>query len=147
MSNRQKVDKVTTLGSEPHRRPADIEAWCEQQRVDRAGHHGVNAYNCDTCHANTVTIDVDPGVTPMFLGCRRTPGCRGMASSSGYPDLEPPPHIMTDLDFEWATPTEREFRQLEPEMKSHVDQGGLVLHDRTDRPSAYIVTEKENHHA
>lgn len=139
MSNRQKIAKVTPLGTEKHRRPEHIEAWCGQQRIDRAGHHGINAYHCDTCGMNTITIDVDPGVTPMFLACRRTPECKGRATSAGYPDVAPPPHLMAHLAWEWATPTERQFRNLGLDMQSHVDRGGLVLQPRGDRPSAYLT--------
>jgi hypothetical protein len=137
MSNRQKPTNQVPLGHAPHRRPANIEAWCQQQQIDRTPHHGINAYHCETCGMNTVTIDVDPGVTPAFIACRRTPGCTGTAASSGYPDAEPPPTITLHLDWEWATPTEVEFKKLSPDMQSHVDQGGLVLQLRTGRPSAY----------
>lgn len=139
MSNRQKATNTIPLGNDPHRRPANIEAWCRQQQIDRTPHHGINAYTCDDCGLNTVTIDVDPGVTSMFITCRRTPGCSGQAASSGYPDAEPPPTITLHLDWEWVTPTEAEFKKLSPNMQSHVDQGGLVLRPRTDRASAYRV--------
>lgn len=137
MSNRQKVKKAAPLRDALHRRPAIAEAWCEQQRLARTPHHGTNAYTCPVCHLNTVTIDVDPGVTPMFLGCRRTPGCTGMATSAGYPAGPPPEELLKHLDWEWSTPTEREFRKLSHETKDHVERGGLVLRPRGDRPSAY----------
>jgi hypothetical protein len=137
MSNRQKPTSATPLDNEPHRRPERIEAWCEQQRRERTPHHGINAYTCPVCGLNTVTIDVDPGVTPAFLGCRRTVGCTGSAVSAGYPDAEPPANLLDRLEWEWVTPTEREFRKLPPEMRDHIDRGGLMLVVRSDRPAAY----------
>lgn len=116
----------------------DVQAWRERMRRDRAGHHGINAYHCQKCGRNTVTIDVDPGVTPMFLGCRRTEGCTGSAVSSGYPEAKPPQHVLDHLDWEWALPTGFEYARLDAAMRDHVDQGGLVLRPRTDRPSAYV---------
>lgn len=115
--------------------PPKMVAWREERRQAQAGHHGVNAYNCEVCKANTVTIDVDPGVTPMFLGCRRTPNCKGTAVSSGYPDLEPPPHIMAGLQWEWTLPEPDE--KLKPGEREWIDDGGLLLRARSDRPSAY----------
>jgi hypothetical protein len=41
----------------------------------------INGYQCPTCGAVTVTIDVDDGATPMMLRCRKTPGCEGVAQS------------------------------------------------------------------
>jgi hypothetical protein len=137
MSNRQKVKKVTPLGTDVHRRPKHIEEALEAQRRDRTPHHGINAYTCPVCHLNTMTIDVDPGVTPMFLGCRRTRGCTGTAVSAGYPELPVPDELLEHLEWEWTTPTEREFRRLSPVMQAHIDAGGLMLVVRSDRASAY----------
>jgi hypothetical protein len=117
--------------------PDGITAWRERQRRERAGHHGVNSYKCPECGKVTVTIDVDPGVTPMLLGCRRTPGCRGLAVSSGYPATEPPASLLEHLDWEWALPTAGEYAELDTAMMAYVDNGGLALRPRGDRPSAY----------
>jgi hypothetical protein len=57
--------------------------------MERAG--GRNAYYCPECRGLTLTINVDDGVTPMFLACRRAgldPGenpCQGHAASLMYP--------------------------------------------------------------
>lgn len=115
MSNRRKPRRPTV--------PPRLAAWRAQILAERAGHHGVNAYTCDTCGLNTVTIDVDLGVTPMFLACRRTPGCKGRGVSAGYPKADPPAELLAHLDWEWylADPA----HEL------------LALRPRTDRPSAY----------
>ena len=137
MSNRQKIKKAAPLRDALHRRPAPAEAWVEQQRTLRTPHHGVNAYTCDVCGLNTVTIDVDPGVTPMLLACRRTPGCTGTGTSAGYPAGPVPDELLEHLTWEWSTPTEGEFRKLSPAVQDHVERGGPVLRPRGDRPSAY----------
>ena len=120
---------------DPRSKPrTDISEWREKQRRERAGHHGVNAYKCPECGKVTVTIDVDPGVTPMLLACRRTPGCEGMAVSSGYPATEPPAALLEHLDWEWTlTPP----ADVTPEEERFVADGGLYLAPRGDRPSAY----------
>ena len=123
------------------REHADQTDWREQQRRARAGHHGVNAYHCEKCGMNTVTIDVDPGVTPMLLGCRRTPGCDGTAVSSGYPVTAPPSHIIAGLEWEWAHPKGFEYARLSPELRQFVDDGGLILQPYSGRPSAYAIDE------
>lgn len=43
-----------------------------------------NHYHCDTCQQVTITKHEDPGVTPMFLRCRATPGCEGTGQSAMY---------------------------------------------------------------
>lgn len=116
----------------------DVKEWRERMRQQRAGHHGINAWKCPLCGLNTVCIDVDPGVTPMLLACRRTPGCKGLAVSSGYPHQYPPEHIVANLEWEWAIPTRKQYMRLDPAMKEHIDKGGLMLQPRTDRPSAYL---------
>lgn len=116
-----------------------VAEWREGQRQARAGHHGLNAYKCDTCGRCTVTIDVDPGVTPMFLACRRTDGCRGTGVSAGYPASPIPPNLQQHLDWEWAIPTREEWAQLSSAEREHVEKGGLILKPRGDRPSAYLV--------
>lgn len=95
-----------------------------------------NAYFCPTCKGYTITVDVDEGVTPMFLGCRATGdvvACGGRAESLGYP---PEPWPMADPGgrqipqtpmFEWYRPDEVELRDMSAEMVEHVGKGGLAL--------------------
>lgn len=85
-----------------------------------------NAYRCDDCGKFTTTIDVDEGVTPMFLGCRATPGCKGRAVSSCYPEGPRPAHIPPPA-FEWYRPTPKQARRMGREMADHVARGGLAL--------------------
>jgi len=92
----------------------------------------VNAWRCPTCGGLTVAVHVDDGVTPMFLACRRTSGCRGMAVSSGYPTTPVPPQVIDLLAWEWFRPTGRALRKLGVEMQQHVAAGGLNLRPITD---------------
>jgi hypothetical protein len=99
-----------------------------------------NAYWCDSCHGYVVTIDVDDGVTPMFLACRAKgeptdPGndCRGTSRSMMYPD-EPWPDqdgygnaIPTEPEWEWYRPTLKWARRQGAETLDHVNRGGLLL--------------------
>jgi hypothetical protein len=90
-----------------------------------------NAYQCRKCGKYTITVDVDEGVTPMLLGCRADgslePTCEGQAVSMFYPPEPWPDDVPTEPQFEWFRPTGAEYDALSPEMKEHVDKGGLDL--------------------
>ena len=83
----------------------------------------INAYRCPICMNLTVTIDRDEGVTPMFLNCRVTPGCKGMAESYFYR----PPKNAGEPTHEWYRPEAEEMRTLEEGMLDHVRRGGLCI--------------------
>lgn len=88
-----------------------------------------NVYTCQICGGFTVTVDRDHGVTPMFLDCRASAGCKGMAVSSGYPPGPRPPHIPAPA-WEWYRPSPKETAKLErkqPGMAEHVRKGGLAI--------------------
>lgn len=102
-----------------------------------------NAYHCGECHGYVVTIDVDDGVTPMFLACRvlgepSDPAnlCDGQMSSMMYPD-EPWPatdgygtEIPTEPTWEWYKPERVEYLGLSRPAKEHCDKGGLSLRQK-----------------
>lgn len=105
----------------------------------------INVYVCEYgCH--TVTIDVDEGVTPMFIKCRAAPRpdrpiekrfldengeCNGRATSSMYPP-PPMPSWIGKPTHEWYRPTE--LSDLDPETREHVERGGLLLRKREVQP-------------
>lgn len=82
----------------------------------------INKYVCAKCGQPTITVDRDEGVTPFMLGCRATPGCDGMGTSSMYrtDQSQRPTH-------EWYMPEEAEWRRLSKEMREHVKRGGLCI--------------------
>lgn len=93
-----------------------------------------NAYFCPDCYHTTVTVDVDEGVTPMFIACGncgktagsfmyQLPGC--IALPSGQMGG-------TDATHEWYKPNEEELKDKTPAEQDHVKQGGLLLRLRTD---------------
>jgi len=93
-----------------------------------------NVYICPVCGGYTTTIDVDDGVTPMFLRCRATGkvgDCPGMAVSEMYPEGPRPAHIPPPA-FEWYRPSPAEVEKMEPDMQVHVRAGGLELRPRTN---------------
>lgn len=92
----------------------------------------INAWVCDRCAAPTVSVDIEDGVTPMFLACRATPGCKGRAISRGYPKGEPPAEIIDALAWEWYRPTPKQARRMGADMAEHVAKGGLDLRPLTD---------------
>lgn len=101
----------------------------DRRRVDTSRVGRENAYQCDICHGYTVTIDREPGSTPMYIGCRADGterGCTGRSVSFGYPNGPRPPHIPAPA-WEWVRPTVDDLRDLDLETLAHVDNGGLLL--------------------
>ena len=92
----------------------------------------VNVYTCPECSGHTVTIDVDEGVTPMFLGCRASGeegDCKGSAQSAGYPKGPRPAHIPAPA-WEWYKPSKEEIAAMPKEYRSHYENGGLSIRKR-----------------
>ena len=79
-----------------------------------------NIYTCKICGKYIVTIDMDEGVTPMFLNCRATRDCHGTMVSHMY---RVPQNI--DPDWEWHKPID--LSGLSPDMREHVELGGLCI--------------------
>ena len=95
-----------------------------------------NVYTCPDGH-HTVTLDVDDGVTPMFLACRHDgteTGCMKRATSSCYPDGPLPEFLREKFEqfgWEWYRPSLKWARRKGPEMLDHVLRGGLDLRRRS----------------
>jgi hypothetical protein len=84
-----------------------------------------NAYFCPRCHGLTLVDHADPGVTPMFLACRRAgldPSenlCDGMASSLMYPPeafflLLRTEAGAVEAPWEWFAETDAQRNRREP---------------------------------
>lgn len=86
----------------------------------------VNVYTCPVCAGETVTIDVDEGVTPFMLRCRATAGCHGMAQSSFYR----PRTGHGEPTWEWYRPTPKQARSAGLAMRDHAEKGGLFIRRR-----------------
>lgn len=102
-----------------------------------------NAYFCKKCRKVTITVDVDEGVTPMFILC---PDCRKQATSMMYQlplcmrtEFTPNGGI-TELpaQFEWYRPDKKEIEKLSKGEKEHVKQGGLLMRKRTGKQALII---------
>jgi hypothetical protein len=88
----------------------------------------LNQYTCQKCGKATITIDRDEGVTPFMLICRATQGCGGASYSSMYQRVSGVP------TYEWRKPTAAEYAAYSPDMRHHVDQGGLDIYPIKERP-------------
>jgi hypothetical protein len=93
-----------------------------------------NAYFCSHCRKTTITVDVDSGVTPMFILC---PYCSATASSFMY-QLPGCMHINIKADYEWYHPIGLDYDKLSVGEKDHVDKGGLIMRKRTKSTPIYI---------
>lgn len=85
----------------------------------------INVYHCETCGGDTVTVNLDAGVTPMFLKCRAGGffrPCGGTATSRGY-------QVPQDLvpDYAWYAPTPEQRKKMDPAMRDHCERGGLNI--------------------
>jgi hypothetical protein len=90
----------------------------------------LNRYDCQECKGHIITIDSDEGVTPFMLGCRATPGCKGMMRSAFYRGITGAP------TFEWRKPTDKELSECSLGMLDHFMQGGLDIHPLQQSPHA-----------
>lgn len=110
----------------------------------------INVYRCEY-GCNTVTVDVDDGVTPFMIKCKAKtrpdrpllPGltgpdgeCIGTAQSCFYPGGPTPLHI-GEPTHEWFKPTMTEIGGLSAGEQDHVKGGGLLLRERTKREPVF----------
>ena len=82
-----------------------------------------NAYVCKTCGLKIVTINLDEGVTSMFMDCEKgRVECNGPMVLQMYqvPDYLAPTHA-------WYRPTPQELKHHTKYVRQHVEAGGLVL--------------------
>jgi len=87
-----------------------------------------NAYFCSNCRKVTITVDIDEGVTPMFILC---PYCDRQATSFMY-QLPGCLAFGIQADYEWYRPSEEEMKTLFKGEMNHVANGGLLKRRRTD---------------
>lgn len=97
-----------------------------------------NAYFCKACKRLTITVDIDKGVTPMFILC---PHCNCSATSFMY-QLPGALHIGVEADYEWYKPNEKETLMLSKVEAEHVFNGGLLMRKRTKAKPIYKEIQK-----
>lgn len=116
MSNRVKLKGALA-------QPAPRQSRIERIQNTFAGRY--NAYGCSMCGKAYLTLDIDPGVTPMFMPCFATQGCKGQAVSQGYPEGDPPAYMGEPI-IHWVRPEPHELKHLPPQLKQHALKGGLI---------------------
>lgn len=87
-----------------------------------------NLYACTMCKHFIITIDVDNGVTPFMIRCKRK-GCKGTMQSAFYKPL-PALLQMKEPDFEWYRKTQKELVDVSEDAREHASKGGLFLRER-----------------
>lgn len=95
--------------------------WWEECPINQE-----NVYSCDKCKNYIVTLDVDRGVTQMFLPCKFPP-CTGDMVSHGYPPSDTKPDVVPDASWEWYRP---EIIDGNPEELEYMLRGGLLLREK-----------------
>lgn len=106
-----------------------------------------NAYFCKSCRKVTITVDVDEGVTPMFIPCfhcknemansfmYQLPGCLRFDFTNGINILP--------ADLEWYKPDDQEIAKLSYGQKEHVLHGGLLSRNRTGKPAIMFEVKQK----
>lgn len=84
----------------------------------------VNGYYCRSCTGIIYIRHADEGVTPMFLACRATKGCKGSMASMMYRLPDPEFHPL-HITYEWFTPDD--LSGYDEAMREHIQMGGLDL--------------------
>jgi hypothetical protein len=89
----------------------------------------INAYKCNTCLKCVLTVDMDRGVTPMFMGCKATEGCNGTSNSAGYPKTSPPLESLDRPKYEWYRPEANALGLFheDQQVDEYIRRGGLLL--------------------
>lgn len=82
-----------------------------------------NFYRCHRGHSS-LTMDIDEGVTPMFMRCRQS-GCEQIAESNFYPKGEPPAQ-MFPVRVVFRKPTKSELKNERRTNGHHFKWGGLA---------------------
>lgn len=86
---------------------------------------GKNSYRCTQCDYETITNDIDAGVTPFVIQC---PRCKGNSLSSFYRKDEIIKN--SEPEMEWYRPTLKEalkLRKKNEDLLEHVLMGGLLM--------------------
>lgn len=92
-----------------------------------------NGWLCKVCDKVTITLQRIEGTTPMFLGCRITPDCKGTAVSMMYPKPFPKDLLMNPGVWgEWYVPEAGDPILEVIGMADHVAKGGLALRQIDD---------------
>lgn len=107
----------------------------------------LNAYQCERRSGHIImTIDIHPGVTPMFMGCKYQ-HCPGTMRSQMYPSA-PLPETLLKLAplWLWYRPSNPELtRDHHDGVFQHVSQGGL-LSRRCPQNVEQFMEEWNAHH-
>lgn len=82
-----------------------------------------NVYFCDSCNKTHVSHDLDDGVTPMFITCHHC--ANPQARSLGYEIPDSYKGKSPDIVFRY--PTKGEYENSIPELKQHLEDGGLFM--------------------
>lgn len=86
----------------------------------RISENRTNNYECKSCQHITKTIDIDKGVTPFIIRCRK---CNSEAISNFYYDSKP----SDKPELQFYRPTLEETYTLSTFAVDHVLKGGLLL--------------------
>lgn len=105
----------------------------------------LNAYQCERRKGHIImTVDIHPGVTPMFMECKYE-HCPGTAGSLMYP-WAPLPEILKKMKlWIWYRPSANEFASSDLATQQHVLQGGLSLR-AGDKNFDQFMEEWNAHH-
>lgn len=91
-----------------------------------------NSYQCTICQGIIFTEEKDEGVTPFMLPCLATSECDGEMHSAFHRLPEQAARVRPH--YEWRKPTPEEYAVMGPNMKTHIDNGGLEIYPMSPLP-------------
>jgi hypothetical protein len=105
----------------------------------------LNAYQCERRKGHIiVTVDMHPGVTPMFMRCKYE-HCPGTAKSMMYPWAPMPDKLKRAPFWIWYRPSTVEFETLNMLVRDHISNGGLLLRLAEQSVDEFMEEWNANH--
>jgi hypothetical protein len=121
----------------------EVIAWINSAKVSKPP--AFNAYQCERRRGHIiVTVDMHPGVTPAFMGCKYS-HCPGTSKSMFYPTGPMPDVLKSCPLWVWYRPSVRELMDKSQTEVEYINKGGLFLR-RCPQTVDQFMEEWNAHH-
>lgn len=107
----------------------EYQAFCDNAENMKVydGRGKADLYKCEKCGTFIFTTYAVKGVTPFTMRCFRHEFCKGtMIHTKTYPLNQIEGKLAVKV-FRWIRPVYDDYVKLPEGVRSHIDQGGLIL--------------------